>query len=500
MHRRYRGTWALLPVALIASLIMPGAWAQETTAGVQGSVKDPSGAAVVNATVEVAGPALLGTRKLQTDDGGNYRFAALPPGTYTMTVSASGFRNFKQGGIDLTVGRQPTIDIRLEVGAVTETVEVSGEAPMVDTTQSKVAVTVPQEVLDNLPKGRSFQSIIPFAPGARGEPLQSGSTSGGVAGYQIDGASDSENVYMVDGVNITNIQNGGVGKSFQMEFIDEVQVKTSSFEAEYGGALGGVVNVVPKHGSNEWHGSLIGYLRSNAFNANNSDRGLRTNPGLPSLNTTTRLDAVPEYYMANKDQETIIEPGYQIGGPALKNKLWLFSSYIPSVDTTRRVTNFTAANPGPRTLTQTRTDHNAYNRLDYGVTNSLRVFGSWNYGYWRQTGTLGGADSPAGQLNTGRTTDPNTLRADAGSVNPLSIYTFGGDWTPTAKLVVSVRYGYFFNNTEQRGTPVGTRYVYQSMVNASSVDLSGAAFPGSSFNNSGFANYSQQPGDGLRRV
>src|SRR5262249_8141802 len=152
---------------------------------------------------------------------------------------------------------------------------------------------------------------------------------------------------------------------------------------------------------------------------------------------------------------------------------------IPSVNTIRRVTNFTGLNPGPRTLTQTRTDQNAYNRLDYGVLNSLRVFGSWNYGYFRTTGTLGTADSPAGQVNTGRTTHPNTLRADAGSVNPLATYTFGGDWTPTAKLVVSARFGYFFTNSEQRGTPVGTRYSYQSTVNASSIDLAGAAFPAS---------------------
>src|SRR5207245_4519808 len=126
----------------------------------------------------------------------------------------------------------------------------------------------------------------------------------------------------------------------------------------------------------------------------------------------------------------IVEPCYTLGGPLWKNKLWLFSSYIPSVDTTRRTTNFTAANPGPRTLTQTTTTHNAYNRLDYGVTNSLRLFGSWNYGYFRQTGTnLGGADSVIGQRNSGTGggasagTDPNTLRSDAGSVNPLSTYT-----------------------------------------------------------------------------
>src|SRR5436853_7233688 len=110
---------------------------------------------------------------------------------------------------------------------------------------------------------------------------------------------------MIDGVNITNIQNGGLTKSFQMDFIDEVQVKTSSFEAEYGGALGGVVNAVPKRGSNDYHGVLVGYLRSNAFNANNSDRALGTDPDKPSFNPNTRLDSVPRYYMSNKDQQTI---------------------------------------------------------------------------------------------------------------------------------------------------------------------------------------------------
>jgi outer membrane receptor protein involved in Fe transport len=399
-------------------------------------------------------------------------------------VSAQGFRTYRQGGIDLTVGRMPTLDVKLEVGAVAETVEVTGEAPVVDVTQSKVATTVQHEVLDNLPKGRSFQTLIPFAPGARTEPLQGGTGKG----FQIDGASDGENVYMVDGVNITNIQNGGVGKDFQTDFIQEVQVKTSSFEAEFGGALGGVINVVPQKGSNAWHGSLITYLRSNAFNANDSDRTLRINPAT-STNTATRLDGTPEYYMGIKDQQTIVEPGYTVGGPLWKNKLWVFSSYIPSISTTRRFTNFTGANAGPRTLTQTRTDQNAYNRLDYGVTNSLRVFGSWNYGYYRQTGSLPtNPDSVIGQRDTSATTDPNTLRADGGSVNPLSIYSFGGDWTPTARLVVSARYGYYFSNTEQRGTPVGLRYTYSSTANAATSTLDGSAVPTAFQQPSGYQN------------
>ena len=121
------------------------------------------------------------------------------------------------------------------------------------------------------------------------------------------------------------------------------------------------------------------------------------------------------------------------------------------------------------------------------------------------SGTTGHAGRPGqhipGQLNTGASTDPNTLRSDAGSVNPLSVYSFGGDWTPTAKLVVSARYGYFFNNNEQRGTPVGTRYVYQQQRQR---DHHGsgrrAVCPSSLFNTSGFRQHPEQPGHCVRRL
>jgi outer membrane receptor protein involved in Fe transport len=200
------------------------------------------------------------------------------------------------------------------------------------------------------------------------------------------------------------------------------------------------------------------------------------------------LDGTPQYYVPKKDQRNIVEPGFQLGGPLLKGRLWLFTSYIPSIDTIRRTTTFTGANPGPRQLTQTVSQQNSYNRLDYRMFNQLRLYSSFNYAYSRTQGQLGQPDSAVGQLNAGASTDPNTFRSDAGSVNPLAVYSFGGDWTPTSRLVISARYGYFFNNNEQRGTPVGTRYVYQSTVNGSSTDLNGAAFPASSFNTSGFAN------------
>src|SRR3954453_4625474 len=133
MLRLNKRMWLLPSLALIALAIAPMALAQETTAGIQGTVRDSSGGSIAAATVEVAGPALIGTRRVQTDDGGNYRLAALPPGEYTMTVTAKGFRTARQAGLELAVGRMPNLDMRLEVGAVAETIEVSGAAPLVDT-------------------------------------------------------------------------------------------------------------------------------------------------------------------------------------------------------------------------------------------------------------------------------------------------------------------------------------------------------------------------------
>src|SRR4029077_19250106 len=107
---------------------------------------------------------------------------------------------------------------------------------------------VSRDDLSGIPIGRSFQSLIQFAPGARQEPLQSTTTSR-TNGFQINGASDGENAYLIDGINITGVNVGGVGKNFQSDFLQEVQIKSSSFEAEYGGAMGGVVNAVPKRGT-----------------------------------------------------------------------------------------------------------------------------------------------------------------------------------------------------------------------------------------------------------
>jgi outer membrane receptor protein involved in Fe transport len=457
---------------------------QETTGGIKGYVKDKSGAVIAKAQVELTSTALIVSKKAETDGAGYFYFQQLPPGNYTLTVTAPNFRSYKQTAIPLAVGQLPSLDISLEIGTVGEVVEVSGKAPIVDVTTSKVAVEIPQEVIDNLPKGRSYQSLIPFAPGARQEPLQSSRVDRLRSnGFQIDGASDSENTYLVEGLDTSNIQNGGIKQNVVFEFVDQVQVKTSGTEAEFGGAMGGVVNVIQKRGSNSWHGSLVAYFRSNAFDANDQcvttpqptlsesvvpsgqqlKCGLRYNPN-STFDTANRLDQVADYYVQKQDHYKTIEPGYEIGGPLIKNKLWLFSSYIPTIDRITRQTNSTfAGDTGPHSYTRSDTVQNMLNRLDYQPFQKLHLYSAWQYGYHRISGQLPTLpDSVIGQANPTAGQNPASFRRDTGSVNPSTILNFGGDWTPTARTVVAVRYGYFYYNTEDRGLPNGIRSVYQN--------------------------------------
>lgn len=482
----------ILAVTIVLALLVPMVFAQETTAGLQGVVKDASGAVVAKAVVEVTSPALIGKKVIETDASGYYRFANLPPGTYTLVVTAANFRTHKQEGIDLTAGRLPSMDVVLQIGAAAEVVEVTGEAPIVDVTQSKVSTTVTEEQIASVPKGRSFANLITMAPGARQEPLQSNTrtsaTGATAAGFSIDGASDSENTYLVEGMDTTGIAGGGIGQGVPTEFIQEVQVKTSGYEAEFGGALGGVVNVIQKRGGNVWHGSVWSYFRTDALNANDqcavsNSCGLRYQPGF-SYNSSTRTAPPAEYYLAKKDHRRIVDPGFEAGGYLLKDKLWFFTSYAPTFDRLGRTVNFSkqslTSNNGPRTLNQRVDVHNALTRLDYALSSKVRLYAAWQYGYERDTGTnLPSPDSITGQINNNGTTDVNNYRADYGAVYPENLFNFGGDITVTPKLVVTARYGYWFNNAEYRGRPTGIRYYYYAALSATGTDLSGAPIAGS---------------------
>lgn len=471
-----RSMFAPLLCGALILLMVSAVLAQETTAGLQGTVHDPQGLVVPNATVEISGPSLIGVKKVVTDSSGYYRFANLPPGAYTIIVTAANFRTLKQTGFQLDTGKLPTIDLKLEVGQIEQTVEVSGNAPVVDVTTSKVQTNVSSEVMDNVPKGRSFQSVINLAPGARYEPLQSTTMMGRmVNGYQIDGASNSENSYLIEGQETSDLRSGQTRTNAPFEFIREVQVKSSGFEAEYGGALGGVVNVIQKRGGNTWHGSVFAYYQGDMFDANSnmsgngSGRLFRRDPNSPA--PSDRFDVPVEYVQYKKDHYRIVEPGFEAGGYLLKDRLWLFASSVPRLENyTRNVNwNYNPAPPaaavvGPVPFKQSYQTYYSMFRLDSRLSDKIRVFGSWQYGYMRANGAssvgsnLPTPDDVLGHANTSATNNPYNYRDTIGYVAPNYIWNFGGDVTLTPRLIATTRAGFFHNDTQDRGLPVGINY------------------------------------------
>ncbi len=496
MKRSFWSMTVALAVVLILSVPLP---AQETTAGLQGTVKDSSGGVLVKGGVEVSSPALIGVKKVETDQAGYYRFANLPPGVYTLTVTATGFRTYKQENIQLSVGRLPSLDVIMQVGAVAETVDVSAQAAIVDVTQSKVQTNIPDTVLHNLPtQTRSFQSVIQFAPGARSEPLQS---DGNLNGYQIDGASNSENSYLVEGQETASVGYGNSAANVPMDFIQEVQVKSSGFEAEFGGALGGVVNVIQKRGSNEWHGSLYTYYQGDRFNSAPNPI-LQKNPEwAANANGAKKLDQPAEFYYPVKDHRRTVTPGFTLGGYLIKDRLWAFGATAPELDTLARSVNFASNTnaPGNRDFHRNINTYYSFARLDFLATQKIRLYGSWSYSYARGTGTsLPAADDVHRQFNASSTTNPDNWNGGIGNVTPNVIYSTGADITLNPNLIMTTRYGYFYTDYQDRGIPTGIRYIYRDTnypyasggapALAGTKALSGAVLPSQFVNSTGWAN------------
>jgi hypothetical protein len=449
--------------------------AQETTGGLQGTIKDPSGALVSKARVVLTGSTLVGSKELVTDTSGYYRFANLPPGTYTLTVTAQGFSTSKNDGLVIEIGHIPTQNVTLAVGAESVTVEVTTSAPLIDVTATENMTNVTSDVLNNVPRGTTYQSVIEFAPMARNEPLAGysmngigtggtggsmpGSSGNGLAfGYSIGGAADSENSYLVEGQDTENISAGYSKANVPMEFIQEVQVKTSGIYAEYGGALGGVVNVTMHKGSNAFHGQLFSSYESSGTDANPVNPYLRYDP-TDSGNAASGLDPAFQLYQAQKDHFRTIEPGITIGGPILTDRVWFFAGFEPLVNSLARSVNFGAqdGNAGLQYFTRDRQTYFGTLRVDAKLNDNFRVFGSWLDQYARETGdSLPIGDPVASEstyLNTSIYSPLSNFSHGLGWSAPNSTYNFGADITLSPKVVATTRYGYFFENYHDFGWP-----------------------------------------------
>lgn len=484
-----------LMVAALWGLLARTTVGQETTGGLQGMIKDSSGALVSNAHIEVTGTTLVGSKAVDTDSSGYFRFANLPPGTYLITVAAKGFRTEKQGNVVIETGHLPSLTVTLQVGAASEVIEVTGAAPVIDVTTNTNQTNVTSDVLADVPHGYSFQSVIQFAPMARNEPLaglsMNGQAMGGTGGalpgssgngnqfgYSVGGAADSESSYLVEGMDTENISGGYSKANVPFQFIQEVQIKSSGIEAEHGGALGGVVNVVMKKGSNAYHGSMFASYESSGADANPTNPFLRYDPlGIGS----GRIDPGAQSYIPSKDHFRIAQPGFTAGGPIVRDRLWFFLGFAPQYNSLGKTVNFGTNDngSGKQYFTQDLQQYYGTARIDATLTQRIRLFGSWLYQYARETGASLPISDPvnwqqsAGYLNTSTLSPLGLFSHGIGFSAPDSAYNVGADISLSSKIVSTTRFGYFFENYRDFGWPTSTPNLQWSTNGAPTVNSGG---------------------------
>jgi outer membrane receptor protein involved in Fe transport len=296
---RYR--WKVVFGLLTAVALSAPAFAQRTTGGITGTVKDGTGAILPGVTVELTGEYAMGTQTSITNDNGVYRFLNLSPGTYDLAFNITGFATFNRNGLVVSLGMTTEENVTMQLSSVSESVTVTGASPVVDTISSDVGTNYDSDWVQNAPIARnSFFDFIAAAPGVNAGSMD-------IEQALVYGSAIDDNSYQLDGTDVTDAFFGQALATPNTDAIAEIEILSLGAPAEYGSIQGAVFNVVTKQGSNDFHGDVNFYYQSD---------------GLTGRNTEEEFDdGFPFYRDEYKDITA------QLGGPILKDKLWFFGSF-----------------------------------------------------------------------------------------------------------------------------------------------------------------------------
>ena len=366
--------FSILAVGLL--LLAPVAAFAQTTGTIEGTVTDQSGAALPGVTVELAGAGVGSVGKSTvTGSDGKYRFLNVIPGNYTITATLAGFgRVQKKATVSLDAMTMANMQLQLSTSAE---ITVTGEAPLIDTSSTTTGSTYTSKVISQLPVGFNYADIVKSNPGVSEDR---GETQGRAKALTIYGATSVENQYIIDGVNTTNVIKGFQGKALNQEFIQEVEVKAGGYQAEYGRALGGIVNVITKSGGNEFHGDGFIYYDSFGTQASqvvNPPAGQTGPPDTVSRGSGT--DTLTGMRISDFERENF---GADLGGYFWKDRIWFFGAYnrvLYGPQTVSRVSNTTAAVPNTLNFPLNQWDNLYSAKMTLNLTQSTTLVGSFFY-------------------------------------------------------------------------------------------------------------------------
>ena len=433
-----RITGFLLAFALAVTGV---ATAQERYGNIQGKVLDSSGAVLPGVTITVTNNETKRSTEYVTGADGTYYAAALEPGRYSVKFQFPGFTSKENPDVTLLLGATATVNSTLEVGALTESVQVVAETTLIDATSSTQHKNIPAEEFDTLPKARSFQALATALPSVNSGELE--------GGFQVNGASAGENNFTVDGVSVVSQINGGQRQDAVFEYLQEVQVKTSGLEAQYGGALGGVISAVTKSGGNTFRGSLYEHYSANWLRSYNGlAQRLQIDP--ITQNTATLVQDSDQTFNRN-------EFGGTLGGPIMKDKLFFFGSASPRIEKLTR--NYTLSTGQVAPVERTRTTQSLFGKVTSSPINRLSLNVSGLYTPDKADGVIVAYDGA-----TANTTTQNQAYFDArqklGYEIPQWNMAYTADYSATNSTLVSVRGGYMHDNYFDTGVNKSQTFEY----------------------------------------
>jgi hypothetical protein len=418
--------------------------AQESVGAVNGVVSDQTGAVVPGVTVSITNTATNRTLTTVTGSDGTYSARTLEPGRYNLSFELARFNKAELKDVNVQLGQTLRLDISLQVAGQAQQITVIDTAPLIDTQSTLVGFSIPREQFDNTPKTRTFQSLAILAPA-----VNTGEIEGGI---QINGASGAENAFYIDGVSTNSGVNGRSRQDAPFEYLQEVQVKTAGIDAQYGGALGGVITAVTKSGGNDFHADAWIYY---------TGTGLQASP-VRRLVLDPRDDRTVSYFQDNKNTARGYEPGFTLSGPFKRDKLWFLTSWSPRWE--RRTNTYNYGNgTATGTIRRERTFMSGFNKISFDPTQRIRTNFTFLWSPSQSKGTLPAYDGPcANCLSSSQASNvTNNVR---GFFSPQSSYSGNIDIIASDSILISARGGRFWDNYKSKGVSTIPSVTYQAVA------------------------------------